>query len=274
MKKKMKKILDTLYLEMNSLEKIYPDPVFFVHRFKNEEDVEIAALISGLFAFGKVDLILKNLELIFSKMQNSPYLYLKNTTYSKIQQDFKGFCYRFVNEQGMTEFLYSLSQIVKKHGSLKDLLIKNQLIDSLDNIRTHLLKYSKSEEKLLKTNLIADLKKGSPAKRWMLFSRWMVRKDNVDIGLWNELLSPKNLIIPLDTHILRIGGYLNFTNRKNSSMKTALEITESLKKIDKEDPVKYDFAICHLGIRNFCTVKKDTRLCKKCPLSPFCKEKQ
>jgi len=268
----MKKVLEKLYIEMNSLEKIYPDPVCFVHKFQSVEDREIAALISSLFAFGKVENIMKTLEVIFSTMKYSPYLYLKQASFHSINNDFKGFCYRFVSEKGMTEFLFSLSELVKGHGKLKNLVIKDNLLNSISLIRETLLGFAKNSSVLLKTNLLADVKKGSPVKRWMLFSRWMVRKDNVDIGLWNDLISPSQLIIPLDTHILRICGYLGFTNRKNSSMKTAIEITDALKKINREDPVKYDFSICHLGIRDVCTVKVTMRKCKFCPLEKFCSE--
>lgn len=272
MKESMKFILDNLYVEMNSLEKIYPDPVCLVHKFKKDEDLEIVALISALFAFGKVENILKTLDLIFTKMDHSPYIYLKKASHYRIISDFKGFCYRFVDELGMIEFLSSLSELVKKYEKLGNLVVKDDLLETLSQIRKVILGFSSDRSVLLKTNLLADVYKGSPAKRWMLFSRWMVRKDNVDIGLWNHLIKPASLVIPLDTHILRIGGYLNFTNRKDSSMKTAIEITESLKKMDELDPVKYDFSICHLGIRNVCTVKDKSKKCDICPLADYCSE--
>jgi len=270
----MKQLFDKLYLEMNSLDKIYPDPVFFVHKFQNEQDLEVVALISSLFAFGKVENIMKNLEAVFSKMENSPYFYIKKGTKQKFENNFKDFSYRFVSEKGMVEFLSGLSKTLQKYGSLQALTIKDDLLASLNNIRASIFLHSQNQDILSKTNLLADIYKGSPIKRWMLFARWMIRKDNVDIGLWNGIIKPDKLIIPLDTHILRIGRYLNFHNSKTPSMKTAIQITNALKKLDKEDPVKYDFSICHLGIRNVCSAKKTLRKCDICPIAQFCNEKQ
>lgn len=88
--------------------------------------------------------------------------------------------------------------------------------------------------------------KGSPCKRLNLFLRWMVRNgDGVDLGIWDDI--PKNkLVIPLDTHISRAANYLSLTNRKNPSWNMAREITEALRKIDPDDPVRFDFSLCHL----------------------------
>ncbi len=90
--------------------------------------------------------------------------------------------------------------------------------------------------------------KGSACKRMNLFLRWMVRKDELDFGLWEEIPKDK-LLIPVDVHIARICKQLKLTKKKNVSWKMAEEITEKLKKFDSEDPVKYDFAICHIGMR-------------------------
>jgi uncharacterized protein (TIGR02757 family) len=89
---------------------------------------------------------------------------------------------------------------------------------------------------------------GSACKRMNLFLRWMVRKDELDFGLWKEILTDK-LIMPVDTHVARICRELNLTTKKNVSWKMAEEITNHLKKFDRNDPVKYDFAICHIGMR-------------------------
>ena len=104
-----------------------------------------------------------------------------------------------------------------------------------------------------------------------MFLRWMVRKnDGVDVGIWNEIPASK-LIIPLDTHISKISRNLGLTNRNSNDLKTALEITEKLRECCPEDPIKYDFAICHLGIGGKCTYGNDTELCKKCIIAELCK---
>jgi uncharacterized protein (TIGR02757 family) len=104
---------------------------------------------------------------------------------------------------------------------------------------------------------------GSACKRSNLFLRWMVRDRDIDFGIWKGI--PKNrLIIPLDTHIARISGCLGFTKRKSQDWKTAVEITESLKRMDPEDPLKYDFALCHHGISGLCKGKKGFSECNGC----------
>ena len=99
----------------------------------------------------------------------------------------------------------------------------------------------------------------------------MVRpNDGVDIGIWSEVPASK-LIIPLDTHISKISRNLGFTNRKSDDLQTAIEITNKLKECCPEDPIKYDFAICHLGIGGKCTYGKNPELCAKCILKELCK---
>lgn len=94
----------------------------------------------------------------------------------------------------------------------------------------------------------SDRPGASAAKRLMLFLRWMVRNDELDLGLWKSL-TPQDLIIPLDTHMMHISAILGLRNRKSADLTTALEITEGFRRINPEDPVKYDFCLTRLGIR-------------------------
>ena len=107
------------------------------------------------------------------------------------------------------------------------------------------------------------------SKRLNLFLRWMVRKDNLDLGLWQNI-SPSKLIIPLDVHIARLGPKLGLTNRKSADWKMALEITESLRRFDPADPVRYDFALCKVGMLYHCPDQFEELHCSDCPLAPFC----
>ena len=107
--------------------------------------------------------------------------------------------------------------------------------------------------------------KGSACKRKNLFLRWMIRKRDIDFGVWKGI--PENkLIIPLDTHIARISRCLGFTKRKSQDWKMAVEITNALKKLDSGDPLKYDFAMCHYGISGLCGPKKGDGNCADCLL--------
>ena len=118
-------------------------------------------------------------------------------------------------------------------------------------------------------NLIPDVMAGSACKRLMLYARWMIRKeDGVDLGVWS--LPARVLVIPVDTHIARISSYIGLTQREDASWKTAEEITAALRTLDPEDPVKYDFALCHLGISGSCPKKKHPVKCEGCPIRGIC----
>jgi uncharacterized protein (TIGR02757 family) len=112
---------------------------------------------------------------------------------------------------------------------------------------------------------------GSACKRMNLFLRWMVRpSDGVDSGIWNRV-RPNQLVIPLDTHIARISRYIGLTEMKSSGWPTALDITQSLRRLDGADPLRYDFALCHLGIAGDCPRKRDLRKCFDCPIRSICR---
>lgn len=271
MDKGLKDVLDKLYNEMNSLKKVKNDPVSFPHRFKDEKDIEISAFISACFAFGNVKNILETLENIFKTMEYQPYYYLTSSSKGDFKSDFKGFVYRFVQGDSIAELFFSLSAFLKKKGRLIEISYSDYY-STLSSIYENLINLADNPDLIKKSNLLPDITKNSPCKRLNLFLRWMVRKDNIDFGLWSEKIKPSSLIIPLDTHILRISKRLNFTKRKTSSLKTAVEITESLKKFDSFDPVKYDFSICHTGIQGVCNSDMKKARCNLCDLQQFCYE--
>ena len=118
-------------------------------------------------------------------------------------------------------------------------------------------------------HFLADPTDGSGCKRLNLFLRWMVRKDGIDLGLWKEVSAAK-LIIPLDTHLIRLGTRLGLTTRKSPDWKMAVEITEALRGCDPDDPVKYDFALCTVGKLHACPARPDENRCRDCPVMPCC----
>jgi uncharacterized protein (TIGR02757 family) len=120
-------------------------------------------------------------------------------------------------------------------------------------------------------HLLPHPDRGSACKRLNLFLRWMVRgPDGVDFGLWREIPAAE-LVVPLDTHVHRIGRFIGLTNRKDLSWKTAEDVTRRLRMLDAADPVRYDFALSHLGISGTCAARKDARRCAGCPLKPICR---
>jgi uncharacterized protein (TIGR02757 family) len=150
-----------------------------------------------------------------------------------------------------------LNKEINKHKSIKQIFLQGYNIYDED-VKNGISRFSKHFiNSFIETfgNVSDGIKfmfplpeKGSACKRMNLFLRWMVRKDELDFGLWKEIPASK-LVIPVDTHVARISRKLKLTKRKNADWKMAEEITSNLKKFDPEDPIKYDFAICHLGIR-------------------------
>ena len=254
----LKQTLDYHYKAFDKSQ-ISPDPLQFLHLFTKEEDIEVMGFIASIFAYGNVKQIINTLDKILIISDSKPYDFVMNFDKTQNKIKLKGLKHRFYTDEDIQNLFFSLNNIYKQKGFLKNLFIEN--FDAKgQNIKNGLSIFSQ--------NFIYEIKKrtkvkkvsagvrfmfpfpelGSACKRMNLFLRWMVRKDDLDFGLWNEI-SPDKLVIPVDTHIARICKKLKLTKYKNVSWKMAEEITENLKKFDPVDPVKYDFAICHIGMR-------------------------
>jgi uncharacterized protein (TIGR02757 family) len=236
--------------------KIEPDPLQFPHLFKEEKDFEVMAFIASVFAYGNVKQIINSLNKFLLVCGNQPYDFIRKYSLKKSQQK-DSFIHRFYTSQDVTQLFHLLHLAYQEFGTLKKLFLSGYHQDDINvknaitNFSTYFLEKTKEEfgKKSIGMRFMFPLpEKGSACKRMNLFLRWMVRKDELDFGLWDEIPTSK-LIIPVDTHIARICKQLKITKRKNVSWIMAEEITENLKKFDPNDPVKYDFAICHIGIR-------------------------
>lgn len=236
--------------------KISPDPLEFLHKFSSETDIEISGIISSVFAYGNVNQIIKVLEKVHGIMGNSPEDFVINFDRDKHSKFFTGLQHRFFTSDDIVSFFSGLNKIYNTYGSLRYLFLlyysaaDKNLKESISFFCDNILRIIAAEREItpgLKF-MFPDPKKGSACKRMNLFLRWMVRKDELDFGLWEEI-STEQLVIPVDTHIARICTELKLTKRKSVSWLMAEEITENLKKYNKHDPVKYDFAICHIGMR-------------------------
>ena len=238
---------------------ISPDPLQFLHLFDNEKDIEVIGFIASVFAYGNVNQIIKTLDKILLITNAKPYNFILNLEKTGNQIKLKGLKHRFYNEEDIQNLFFSLHTLYKNEGALKNIFYK-YFGPNNKNIKEGLSGFSQTFISEIKKN--TKSKKVSPGVRFMfplpklcsackrmnLFLRWMVRKDELDFGLWSEIPADR-LIIPVDTHIARICKSLKLTSYKNVNWKMAEEITENLKKFDPVDPVKYDFDICHIGMR-------------------------
>jgi len=238
--------------EFDLSKRIQNDPVEFIHRYKHKKDIEIAGIISALFSYGRVELFKPVIERILEKMGESPYDFLINLVKERCEDAFKGFYYRFQKQQDIVVLMMSLSAVLKRFGDIETAFSEFYRPDDLntgkaiDGFSRYLLYLSNSKSGGLR-QLFPLPSNGSACKRMNLFLRWMVRKDEIDRGIWNGI--PRNkLIIPLDVHISRMGLMLKLTRRRTPDWKMAVEITESLKTLDPDDPLKYDFILCHIDM--------------------------
>ena len=238
--------------------KISPDPLQFLHLYEDERDIEAIGFIASVFAYGNVKQINNSLERIRTIVKNKPYSYVVKFA-QKDYKDFNGLKHRFYSQEDIVNLFLVLNHIYKNYNSLKNLFLSSynpqepNLKNSISKFSDHLIETVKviSGQKNVSAGIrfmFPKPEKGSACKRMNLFLRWMVRKDELDFGLWSEIPTNK-LIIPVDTHIAKICKSLKLTKRKNVSWRMAEEITEKLKKFDPNDPVKYDFALCHIGMR-------------------------
>lgn len=229
------------------------DPVWILHRFSDERDIELIGLITAAYAYGSVDQINRFINELLLKTGNKPYEFTINFSKRKDKKHLEGLYYRFNSQADIADMFSSLNKALLKFGSLKNLFFSHyetshaDIIPALSGFTNELNRNIPRTEYGYYHYLFSDPVNRSTCKRMNLFLRWMVRKDDIDTGLWNGIGTSK-LIMPVDTHIARISGNLKLVKRKSIDLKFALELTDKLKSFDPVDPVKYDFALCHIGI--------------------------
>lgn len=189
-------------------------------------------------------------------MEEGPRKFVEKGDFRRL----KGRYYRFQKDGDIILLFQSLQKIYRDFGGVGNMLkayYRSDIREALWKARQHLFHNSDAL-----TFFFPKPSTTNPLKRWNLYLRWMVRKDMIDRGLWG-FIDRSNLVMPLDTHIFKIGKCLGWTKRASQSYGAALEITEALKVFSPDDPLKYDFFLCHkIGIGAGCTGKK-TPLCKK-----------
>ncbi len=241
--------LDALYKRYNLRELIHPDPLEFLYYYEDLRDREIVGLIASSLAYGKVAQILRSVSVVLDRMGPSPWLFITGTTAESLQNALRGFKHRFTTGEQLGALLCDIKKVIERHGSLEACFMAglshedSTVLPALTAFVEHFRKEAPG------CMLVPSPNGGSACKRLNLFLRWMTRCDDVDPGGWHGV-SPSRLIIPLDTHMYRISRSFGLTSRKQADLRTAVEITEGFRKIVPEDPVRYDFALTRLGIRD------------------------
>jgi uncharacterized protein (TIGR02757 family) len=279
----LKRLLDRLVRDYSS-ECLPLDPLELVRKHENPEDQEIAGFIAAGLALGRADLIRRAAGEVFQRMGSQPRRFVSRFDPRRDSKKFDGFVYRFFRSEDILLLIHWMHRAVREHGSLGE-FFRSVHHSSDRDVGPSLSRFvsgmaamdvPKSLRGALRKgsglrHFLADPADGSACKRLNLYLRWMVRKDAIDLGLWTGIPSSK-LIIPLDTHIARLGRKLGLTARNAPDWKMAVEITESLRRFDAEDPVKYDFALCTVGKQQACPNPPDRAGCGRCPLIRHCLE--
>ncbi len=276
----LKSTLNRFYRDYDFEERLLHDPLEIPHRYAHARDSEIAAFVASCLAYGKVGLFKPVVERILGLMGKSPYDFLMQFSTSRHARLFHGIGYRFNRNEDIICLLFLLHAMISTCGSLEACFMRHYTAadrnvgNGLSGFMNDFLSIDTSKIYGRKSKPAGLLQffpfpsKGSTCKRPNLFLRWMVRDRDIDLGIWKKI--PKNkLVIPLDTHIMKISRCLGFTVRRSQDWATAVEITESLKRFDPEDPLKYDFALCHQGISGLCRGPADHDGCKGCVFTPY-----
>ena len=237
-------------------------------------DAEAAAFVASSFAFGNVSQILGFLDRVFRVLGPSPRAALVSRR-PLLPSRTATLAHRFISPRGVHRFLHCLRCALRECGSLEDLFRRGAEPGECGprGGLSRFLAYFRDAwgEGMARERdfLFPDPRKGSACKRHNLFLRWVVRQgDGVDLGIWT-VLSPRELVVPLDTHMARLGRWLGLTARRSTDWKTAEEITGAFREICPEDPVRFDFALTRIGILKACTAGS-RGTCHLCPIAPAC----
>ena len=241
MNKTIAEKLKQLASQYNTKTFIDADPIRFPHRFSKQTDIEISAFLSAWIAYGRREMIIAKLEWLHKMIGESPTDWIQSESYQQLpfpSDGNRGTFYRFYTFNDLRQLCERLHFIYEHEDTMEKALLKQSERDLLGKVQ-------QSFEGVCG---IPDRTSKSACKRLAMFLRWMVRQDGiVDFGLWKSF-SPKDLIIPLDTHVFQMAKQLALTSRNTADKTTALEITQQLRKVFPDDPCLGDFALFGYGI--------------------------
>ena len=248
----LKDFLDSKVRQYNQPEFIKDDPICIPHSFSKKQDIEIAGLFAAIFAWGNRTIIINKSRDLLQRMDNAPHDFILNHEELDLKK-MLGFKHRTFNDTDLLYFIQFLQQHYKNYNSLEDAFTNgmNKKEDTTEKGLNHFFATFFSLENAPRRTWkhIASPAKKSTCKRLNMYLRWMVRNDKcgVDFGIWKKI-KPAQLVCPVDVHVARVAKRFNLLKRKQLDWQAGLELTNCLKRLDKNDPVKYDFALFGLGV--------------------------
>jgi uncharacterized protein (TIGR02757 family) len=245
-----RELLDEYSLKYNTPVFIQDDPIRIPHQFESKENIEIAGFFAATLAWGRRDLIIRAALELIGRMDNQPYDFLLNLEPDDLKA-FRGFKYRTFSEEDCVFFVKALRRLYVEEGGLYQVFLdgfleSGNIYDAMVHFRNEFLV---TEHSARSRKHIADPSEGSAAKRLNLFLRWMVRRDEqgVDFGIWTGI-PMSALHIPLDVHTGSVARELGILRRRQNDWRAVRELTYFLRKLDPEDPVRFDYGLFGLGI--------------------------
>jgi uncharacterized protein (TIGR02757 family) len=267
----LKPALDELLARQDVAARRASDPVGYVHRFARADDQEVVGLLASSLAFGQVVTVRASIEKVLDVLGPSPARAVDAADEVELAEALRGFRHRVYRGEHVARMLARAGALRLRDGSLGRAF--ERLYARHGGLRPALTELAEElrgpDAPRGLGHLLASPEKGSACKRLLLYLRWMARpSDGVDLGLWN--IPPSALVVPLDTHVHRIARNLGLTARNDASWRTAEEVTAALRRLDPDDPVKYDFALCHHGVSRECPSRRVDAKCGACVLRGVC----
>lgn len=273
--------LDVLYRSFDDVGSA-TDPVHVVRRFTAPDDREVVGFCAAALAFGRVASVIQSIESLLDVMGPRPAEYVRRFDPRSDGAPLQPLVHRWIRGRDLVALLLVLQRMLRDAGSIEAFFLGGDDASAPD-VGPALDAFSK---RALETDLAGAYGRrlparpgvcyffprpasGSACKRLNLFLRWMVRRDAIDLGVWTRL-SPARLIVPLDTHVIRVGRCLQLTRYTSPGWRMAAEITAALRRLDPADPVRYDFSLCHVGMMNACGFNRPQRD-SQCPLRGLCR---
>lgn len=262
-------VMDALVEQYKIPSYVESDPIQIPYRFVDDPKAcELSAFITALFSYGRRDLIIGTISELFQITENDPVGFLESFNPKQDAKLFQHFVYRFNKGPDLVVLWERLQWAYREYGSLENLFIEaiqarqarnakppdspDRLKNGIAGFTDALLGEQEARSYGLKF-LFAHPDKGGACKRFNMFLRWMVRQDvepsgqeksgKVDFGLWKNALTPAELMVPLDTHVMKMNRELRLSARTDNSWQTAREITDVFRLLCPADPVKYDYAL-------------------------------
>jgi uncharacterized protein (TIGR02757 family) len=277
----LKTSLDQLYASFDHPESAL-DPVQIVRRYTAVDDREIVAFVAAGLAFGRVASVMASVEAVCRVLAPRPAAFVRAFDPVRDGAALLTIGHRWIRGRDLVALLWILRLLLERHGSLERAVAAG--LSTTDADVGPAIERLAAEVRAI--NLVpayghpvppspgvyyffSKPSTGGACKRLNLFLRWMVRQDGIDPGGWTAV-RPSQLVVPLDTHTIRMGKCLRFTRRASPGWRMAADITSALRRVDAQDPVRYDFALCHLSMMGSCGYRAKQGS-KECPLREVCR---